>query len=115
MDKQNIAMNNQMPSQAQVGQILSLAPDCAPQRDKRPFADNLEYLEALEKEALLMLVLAAIRAGKKTGRQIPLTQATCILNWAFHPMISSGKRLNPNLPGYSRSIRPGKAHQSGPG
>jgi SpoVK/Ycf46/Vps4 family AAA+-type ATPase len=65
MDKQNIAMNNQMPSQAQVGQILSLAPDCAPQRDKRPFADNLEYLEALEKEALLMLVLAAIRAGKK--------------------------------------------------
>ena len=65
MDKQNIAMNNQMPSQAQVGQILSLAPDCAPQRDKRPFADNLEYLEALEKESLLILVLAAIRAGKK--------------------------------------------------
>jgi hypothetical protein len=65
MDKQNIAMNNQVPSLAQVGQILSLAPDCAPSRDKRPFADNLEYLEALERESLLMLVLAAIRAGKK--------------------------------------------------
>lgn len=65
MEKQNLAMNKQVPSLEQVGQILSLAPDCAPQRDKRPFADNLEYLEALEKEALLMLVLAAIRAGKK--------------------------------------------------
>ena len=65
MDKQNIAVNNQVPSLTQVGQILSLAPDCAPKRDKRPFADNLEYLEALEKESLLMLVLAAIRAGKK--------------------------------------------------
>jgi AAA+ superfamily predicted ATPase len=54
-----------MPSQAQAGQILSLASDCAPQRNKRPFADNLEYLDALEKEALLMLVLAALRAGKK--------------------------------------------------
>lgn len=65
MDKQNIAMSNQMPSPAQAGQILSLAPDCALQCDKKPFADNLEYLEDLEKEALLMLVLAAIRAGKK--------------------------------------------------
>ncbi len=65
MDKQNIAVNNQMPSLVQAGQILSLAPDCAPQRDKRPFTDNLEYLETLEKESLLMLVLAAIRAGKK--------------------------------------------------
>lgn len=65
MEKQNLAMNNQGPSLEQVGQILSLAPDCTPQRDKRPFADNLEYLEALEKEALLMLVLAAIRTGKK--------------------------------------------------
>ena len=65
MDKQNIAMSNQMPSLAQAGQILSLAPDCEPQRNKRPFADNLEYLEALEKESLLMLVLGAIRAGKK--------------------------------------------------
>ena len=51
MDKQNIAMNNQVPSLTQIGQILSLAPDCAPQRDKRPFADNLECLEALEKES----------------------------------------------------------------
>jgi SpoVK/Ycf46/Vps4 family AAA+-type ATPase len=65
MDKQNIAMSNQMPSLAQAGQILSLAPDCEPQRNKRPFADNLEYLEALEKEALLMLVLGTIRTGKK--------------------------------------------------
>ena len=65
MDKQNIAVNNQMPSLAQAGQILTLAPDCAPQWDKRPFSDNLEYLETLEKEALLMLILAAIRAGKK--------------------------------------------------
>lgn len=65
MDKQNIAVNNLIPSPAHAGQILSLAPDCEPHRDQRPFADNLEYLEALEREALLMLVLAAIRIGKK--------------------------------------------------
>lgn len=65
MDKQSIAVSDPMLSPVQAGQLLSLAPDCARHGGERPFADNLEYLEALEKEALLMLILAAIRTGKK--------------------------------------------------
>ncbi len=91
MDKQNIAMNNQMPSRHRSARF-SLRRTAAPQRDKRPFADNLEYLEALEKEALLMLVLAA---GKKASG------------------LSSDdlkRKIDPNLPVLNK---PGKAHQSG--
>lgn len=49
---------------AQAGQLYSLAPDYMHGVNEMPFADNYEYLDALEKEALLMLVLSAIRHGK---------------------------------------------------
>ena len=64
MDMQNIARDNQTPPQAQAGQLFSLTQGYDRCPDERPFADNFEYLNALEKEALLMLVSSAIRSGK---------------------------------------------------
>ena len=64
MVMKNIAMNSQIVPQAQAGQLFSLAPDYAREPEVVPFADNYEHLAALEKEALLMLVSAAIRCGK---------------------------------------------------
>lgn len=65
MDIQNIAANSQLPPTAQAGQLLSLAPGHMRGIDEKPFADNYEYLDSLENEALLMLVLSALRYGKK--------------------------------------------------
>jgi AAA+ superfamily predicted ATPase len=63
MDIKNLAMDNQASSRA-AGQLLSLAPDCAQYEDEIPFANNYDYLAAVEKEALLMLISAAIQSGK---------------------------------------------------
>lgn len=65
MDTQNIAISDRILPKAQTGQILSLKTDYKENDEEIPFSDNFEYLEALEKEALLTLVLAAIRHGKK--------------------------------------------------
>jgi AAA+ superfamily predicted ATPase len=64
MNMQNIATNNQMSPQAQAGQLFSLKRDYIRGMDEMPFVDTFEYLDALEKEAMLMLVLSALRHGK---------------------------------------------------
>jgi SpoVK/Ycf46/Vps4 family AAA+-type ATPase len=64
MDMQSTARDNQTLPRSQAGQLFSLAPDYLCSIDEKPFADNFEYLNALEKEALLMLVSSAIRSGK---------------------------------------------------
>ena len=46
---------------------VAIVPDGEATPEESPFADNYEYLAALEKEALLMLVLSAVRSGKTDG------------------------------------------------
>jgi len=64
MEMQNIAVNNQVAPRDQAGQVLSLSRNHIHGMDNMPFADNFEYLDALEKESLLILVLSALRHGK---------------------------------------------------
>jgi len=64
MEMQNIAVNSPMSPRNQAGQLLSLSRDHIHGMDNMPFADNFDYLDALEKEALLILVLSALRNGK---------------------------------------------------
>jgi len=63
MDMQNIAINNPVSPRNQAGQLLSLSRDHIHGIDNIPFADNFDYLDALEKEALLILVLSALHNG----------------------------------------------------
>jgi len=55
---QNVVRNQP----TQVGQRFAIVPDSEATTEESPFADNYEYLAALEKEALLMLVLSAVRS-----------------------------------------------------
>jgi len=64
---QNAVRNQPTPLGGQSGQWLAIVPDGEATPEESPFADNYEYLAALEKEALLMLVLSAVRSGKTEG------------------------------------------------
>ena len=64
---QNAVRNQPAPPGGQAGQRLAIVPDGEATLEESPFADNYEYLAALEKEALLMLVLSAVRSGKAEG------------------------------------------------
>ena len=64
MKMQNIAVNDRVEPHNKAGQVLSLSRDHIHGINAMPFADNFEYLDALEKEALLILVLSALRHGK---------------------------------------------------
>lgn len=61
---QSTAGNHQTRCGTQTGQLLSIVPEAQTDVKEEPFADNYEYLASLEKEALLMLLHAAIRSGK---------------------------------------------------
>ncbi|HQP25850.1 MAG TPA: ATP-binding protein [Smithellaceae bacterium] len=60
----NAFRNQTVPSCGPAGQRLAIVSDDEATPEESPFADNYEYLAALEKEALLMLVLSAVRSGK---------------------------------------------------
>lgn len=64
MEMQNIAVNNQINPRDQAGQVLSLSRNHINKIDDMPFIDNYDHLNALKKEALLILVLSALRHGK---------------------------------------------------
>lgn len=64
MDMQNSAVNNQVVRQKQAGQVLSIPRGHIHGIDNIPFTNNYDYLDALEKEALLILILSALRHGK---------------------------------------------------
>ncbi len=61
---QNTARNNATQSDEQTDRLLSIVPESQTDIYEEPFTNNYEYLAALEKEALLMLLLAAVRSGK---------------------------------------------------
>ncbi|HPN86740.1 MAG TPA: ATP-binding protein [Smithella sp.] len=64
---QSAVINQPMPPSGQAGQRIAIVPDDEATLEESTFADNYEYLAALEKEALLMLVLSAVRSGKTDG------------------------------------------------
>jgi SpoVK/Ycf46/Vps4 family AAA+-type ATPase len=64
MEIQNTAAEMRTSFQAQAGQVLSMASAHRHSPDETPFENNYEYLDALEKEAMLMAALAALRRGK---------------------------------------------------
>jgi len=64
MEMQNIAVNSQITPRDQAGQVLSLSRNHVNKIDDMPFIDNYDHLNALEKEALLILVLSSLRHGK---------------------------------------------------
>ncbi len=64
---QSAVINQPIPPSGQAGQRLAIVPDDEAIPEESIFADNYEYLAALEKEALLMLVLSAVRSGKTDG------------------------------------------------
>jgi len=64
---QNAVRNQPIQSGRQAGQRLAIVAAAEETPEEIPFADNYEYLAALEKEALLMLVLSAVRSGRTAG------------------------------------------------
>jgi len=64
MDMQNITRNDQLASRSEAGQLFSIVPNTRSSIDAKPFANNFEYLDALEKEALLILAVSSLRRGK---------------------------------------------------
>jgi len=64
MEMQNTAGEMRTSFQAEAGQVLSMASAHRHCPDETPFENNYEYLDALEKEAMLMLALSALRRGK---------------------------------------------------
>ncbi len=64
---QSAVINQPMPPSGQAGQRLAIVPDDEAIPQESTFTDNYEYLAALEREALLMLILSAVRSGKTDG------------------------------------------------
>ena len=62
-EMQSTAKDNLMAPQGQAGQLFAVSPYCEPNSEAIPFTDNYEHLEALEEEALLMLLSGSARSG----------------------------------------------------
>lgn len=60
-----ITINTESSPSAQAGQLLSFAHRQIPEINEKPFCDNFEHLDALEKEALLILATAIMRDRRK--------------------------------------------------
>jgi hypothetical protein len=58
---------------AQAGQIVSLAECREHKMTEAIFSDNLDYLQALEREGQLLLAQALLRQREAIGRPIPIT------------------------------------------
>ena len=66
---QQFTINTESSPSAQAGQLLSFAHRQVPEINEKPFCDNFEYLDALEKEALLILAKAVMRGRRKNPQE----------------------------------------------
>ena len=62
-EMQGSAKDNFMDPREQTGRLFTVSPYCAPNPEEIPFSDNYEHLEALEQEALLILLSGSARSG----------------------------------------------------
>lgn len=66
---QQFTRNTESSPSAQAGQLLSFAHRQVPEINEKPFCDNFEHLDALEKEALLILAKAIMRGRRKNPQE----------------------------------------------
>jgi len=62
-EMQGSAKDNFMEPSEQTGRLFTVSQYCAPEPEAIPFSDNYEHLEALEQEALLILLSGSARSG----------------------------------------------------